>query len=41
VTFGDGDFEGAFGLAGGHGAGLNFIRLHTPTAAPSCRGTRT
>ena len=30
VTFGDGDFEGAFGLAGGHGAGLNFIRLTTP-----------
>ena len=30
VTFGDGDFEGAFGLAGGQGAGLNFIRLHYP-----------
>lgn len=30
VTFGDGDFEGAFGLAGGHGAGLNFIRLTYP-----------
>ncbi len=30
VTFGDGDFEGAFGLAGGKGAGLNFIRLSTP-----------
>ena len=30
VTFGDGDFEGAFGLAGGHGAGLNFIRLAYP-----------
>ena len=30
VTFGDGDFEGAFGLAGGHGAGLNFIRLRMP-----------
>lgn len=30
VTFGDGDFEGAFGLAGGHGAGLNFIRLSYP-----------
>lgn len=30
VTFGDGDFEGAFGLAGGHDAGLNFIRLTYP-----------
>ena len=30
VTFGDGDFEGAFGLAGGQGAGLNFIRLRYP-----------
>ena len=30
VTFGDGDFEGAFGLAGGQGAGLNFIRLTYP-----------
>jgi N-methylhydantoinase B len=30
VTFGDGDFEGAFGLAGGHDAGLNFIRLDYP-----------
>lgn len=30
VTFGDGDFEGAFGLNGGHGAGLNFIRLTYP-----------
>jgi N-methylhydantoinase B len=30
VTFGDGDFEGAFGLAGGHDAGLNFIRLEYP-----------
>ncbi|MFO1219706.1 MAG: hydantoinase B/oxoprolinase family protein [Burkholderiaceae bacterium] len=30
VTFGDGDFEGAFGLAGGKGAGLNFIRLTYP-----------
>ena len=30
VTFGDGDFEGAFGLAGGHGAGLNFIHLAYP-----------
>ena len=30
ATFGDGDFEGAFGLAGGHGAGLNFIRLAYP-----------
>jgi len=30
VTFGDGDFEGAFGLAGGHGAGLNSIRLRHP-----------
>ena len=30
VTFGDGDFEGAFGIAGGQGAGLNFIRLTYP-----------
>ncbi|MBK6863536.1 MAG: hydantoinase B/oxoprolinase family protein [Ideonella sp.] len=30
VTFGDGDFEGAFGIAGGKGAGLNFIRLDYP-----------
>ncbi len=30
VTFGDGDFEPAFGLFGGHNAGLNFIRLHYP-----------
>ena len=30
VTFGDGDFEGAFGIAGGKGAGLNFIRLTYP-----------
>ena len=30
VTFGDGDFEPAFGLFGGKDAGLNFIRLHYP-----------
>ena len=30
VTFGDGDFEPAFGLFGGRDAGLNFIRLHYP-----------
>ncbi len=30
VTFGDGDFEGAFGLFGGSGAGLNFIKLRYP-----------
>ncbi len=30
VTFGDGDFEPAFGLFGGGDAGLNFIRLHYP-----------
>ncbi len=30
VTFGDGDFEPAFGLFGGKEAGLNFIRLHYP-----------
>src|SRR5690606_40407235 len=30
VTFGDGDFEPAFGLFGGRNAGLNFIRLHYP-----------
>ncbi len=30
VTFGDGDFEGAFGLAGGKDAGLNAIRLALP-----------
>jgi len=30
VTFGDGDFEGAFGLFGGGDAGLNFIRLRYP-----------
>ncbi|CAG0979482.1 N-methylhydantoinase B [Burkholderiales bacterium] len=30
VTFGDGDFEPAFGLFGGQGAGLNFIRLCYP-----------
>jgi len=30
VTFGDGDFEGAFGLHGGGGSGLNFIRLRYP-----------
>ena len=30
VTFGDGDFEGAFGIAGGKGAGLNYIRLEYP-----------
>ncbi|MCC6249055.1 MAG: hydantoinase B/oxoprolinase family protein, partial [Rubrivivax sp.] len=30
VTFGDGDFEGAFGLAGGRGAGLNSITLRYP-----------
>ena len=30
MTFGDGDFEGAFGIAGGQGAGLNFIRLTYP-----------
>ena len=30
VTFGDGDFEGAFGLFGGGDAGLNFIRLRCP-----------
>jgi N-methylhydantoinase B len=30
VTFGDGDFEPAFGLFGGADAGLNFIRLKYP-----------
>jgi len=30
VTFGDGDFEPAFGLFGGGDAGLNFIRLTYP-----------
>ena len=30
VTFGDGDFEPAFGLFGGGSGGLNFIRLHYP-----------
>ena len=30
VTFGDGDFEPAFGLFGGKDAGLNFIRLTYP-----------
>jgi len=30
VTFGDGDFEGAFGVFGGGDAGLNFIRLTYP-----------
>ena len=30
VTFGDGDFEPAFGLFGGSDAGLNFIRLKYP-----------
>ncbi|MCZ7655656.1 MAG: hydantoinase B/oxoprolinase family protein [Rhodocyclaceae bacterium] len=30
VTFGDGDFEPAFGLFGGKEAGLNFIRLNYP-----------
>jgi N-methylhydantoinase B len=30
VTFGDGDFEPAFGLFGGGEGGLNFIRLHYP-----------
>jgi len=30
VTFGDGDFEPAFGLYGGKDAGLNFIRLTYP-----------
>jgi N-methylhydantoinase B len=30
VTFGDGDFEPAFGLFGGGDAGLNFIRLSYP-----------
>ncbi len=30
VTFGDGDFEPAFGLFGGKDAGLNFIRLQYP-----------
>ena len=30
VTFGDGDFEPAFGLFGGKDAGLNFIRLSYP-----------
>jgi N-methylhydantoinase B len=30
VTFGDGDFEPAFGLFGGQNAGLNFIRLQYP-----------
>ncbi|MBI3370651.1 MAG: hydantoinase B/oxoprolinase family protein [Betaproteobacteria bacterium] len=30
VTFGDGDFEPAFGLFGGADAGLNFIRLRYP-----------
>ncbi|TRZ56192.1 MAG: hydantoinase B/oxoprolinase family protein [Rhodocyclaceae bacterium] len=30
VTFGDGDFEPAFGLFGGGNAGLNFIRLRYP-----------
>jgi N-methylhydantoinase B len=30
VTFGDGDFEPAFGLFGGQSAGLNFIRLRYP-----------
>lgn len=30
VTFGDGDFEPAFGLFGGKDAGLNFIRLRYP-----------
>ncbi|HMM55358.1 MAG TPA: hydantoinase B/oxoprolinase family protein [Candidatus Desulfobacillus sp.] len=33
VTFGDGDFEPAFGLFGGKDAGLNFIRLHYPDGA--------
>ncbi|MCX7149016.1 MAG: hydantoinase B/oxoprolinase family protein, partial [Rhodocyclales bacterium] len=30
VTFGDGDFEPAFGLFGGGQGGLNFIRLQYP-----------
>ena len=30
VTFGDGDFEPAFGLFGGGSGGLNFIRLRYP-----------
>jgi N-methylhydantoinase B len=30
VTFGDGDFEPAFGLFGGGPGGLNFIRLRYP-----------
>lgn len=30
VTFGDGDFEPAFGLFGGGEGTLNFIRLHHP-----------
>ena len=32
VTFGDGDFEPAFGLFGGGPGGLNFIRLRYPDA---------
>ena len=30
MTFGDGDFEPAFGLFGGGSGGLNFIRLRYP-----------
>ena len=30
VTFGDGDFEGPVGVAGGLGGGLNFIKLYYP-----------
>ena len=41
VTFGDGDFERAFGLAGGKGAGSTSSACATPTARRSCRATRT
>ena len=42
VTFGDGDFEPAFGLFGG---GERHAQLHPPDLSgrqrPSCRGTKT